>query len=168
MLHTCLVTLISFISYTKVHLIHFVIHFHLIHFIDHSPSHSHLTYLVILTLNRYSTSLSRLSKLGVSLDKVLIRNTYCITWCWTPMVLLLLITLKESQQHLLDHGRPNAAGTQSTNLQLKSNWNVKNYSFPINLLIIVHKPYNSIIHNTIILWHIISQGRIKNNLSLFH
>ena len=38
----CLVTFISFISYIKVHLIHFVIHFHLIHFVYHSPFLSHL------------------------------------------------------------------------------------------------------------------------------
>ena len=82
MSHICLVTFISFISYTKVHLfisyikvqlIHFIIPFHLIHFTDHSPSHSHLSSLVMLLLHRISTSLSlsffnqsRLWKLGVS------------------------------------------------------------------------------------------------------
>ena len=85
-----LVTFISFISYTKVHL--FIsctkvqlIHFHLIHFTDHSPSHSHSPYLVLLILHRISTSLSlsflnqsHLWKLGVSLDKILFRNVYCI------------------------------------------------------------------------------------------
>ena len=51
----------------------------LIHFIDHSPSHLHLLYLVILILYRISTSLSlsffsqsRPWKSGISLDKVLI------------------------------------------------------------------------------------------------
>ena len=60
LLQICLVTFISFISFTKVHLfiscikvqlIHFVIHFHLIHFTDHSPSHSHSPYLVLLMVN---------------------------------------------------------------------------------------------------------------------
>ena len=72
MLYICLATFISFVSYTKVHLIHFI---------DHSPFHSYLPYLVILKLH-YSTSFSlsffnqsRVWKLGVSLDKVLIWNT---------------------------------------------------------------------------------------------
>ena len=90
MLHICFVTFISFISYTKVRL--FIsctkvqlIHFHLIHFTDHSPSHSHSPFLVLLILHRISPSLSlsffnqsRLWKLGVSLDKILFRNIYCI------------------------------------------------------------------------------------------
>ena len=103
-LHICLVTFISFILYNKVHLIRFAIHFHLNDFIDHSPSRSHLPYLVILILHCISTSLSlwffnqsRLWKLGVSLDKVLIWNTYCFIWSWTLMVLLLLVTLQESR-----------------------------------------------------------------------
>ena len=52
LLRICLFPFILFISYTNVHLIHFVIHLHLIHFIDHSPSpsHSNLPYLVILVL----------------------------------------------------------------------------------------------------------------------
>ena len=76
------------------HLIYFIYknlshslrHSRLIHFIDHSPSHSHLLYLIILILHSYSTSLalslfnqSCLWKLGVSLDKFLIWNAYCIT-----------------------------------------------------------------------------------------
>ena len=108
LLHICLVNFISFISYTKVHLIHFVIHFHLIsiyfHFIDHSPSHSHLTYLVILILNHISIALSlplinqfRLWTLAVPLDKVKIWNTYCITWNLSQLVILLLVTSQESQ-----------------------------------------------------------------------
>ena len=107
MLHICLVTFIWFISYTKVNLIHFVINFQFIHFIEHSPSYPHLPYLFILIRHRISTSLSfsffkqsRLLKLGVFLDKVLIWNTYCITWSRTPIVLLLLVTLQESQQLL--------------------------------------------------------------------
>ena len=78
-----------------------------IHFIDYSLPYSHLPYLVILILHSVSISLpfsffiqSCLWKLGVSLDKVLVWNTYCATWSWTPMVLLHLVTLKESQQLL--------------------------------------------------------------------
>ena len=90
MLHICLVTFISFISNAKVHLlisctIIQLIHFHLIHFTDHSLSHSHSRYLVLLILHRISTSLSlsffnqsRLWKLGVSLDKTLIQKIYYI------------------------------------------------------------------------------------------
>ena len=90
LLITYLVTFISFISYTKVHLliscaIVQLIHFHHIYFSDHSQSHSHSPYLVLLILHRISTSVplsflnqSRLWKLGVSLDKILIRNIYCI------------------------------------------------------------------------------------------
>ena len=100
MLNICLATFVSFISYMPeflsfisyaiVQLIHFIINFHLIYFIDHSPSHSHSPYLVILTQYHISTSLSLsffiqsvLWKLGVSLDKVLIWNAYCIIWNWT-------------------------------------------------------------------------------------
>ena len=107
LLHICLVTFIWFILFTKVNLIHFVINFHFIHFIEHSPSYPHLPFLFILIRHRISTSLSfsffkqsSLLKLGVFLDKVLIWNTYCITWSWTPIVLLLLVTLQESQQLL--------------------------------------------------------------------
>ena len=66
MLHICLVTFITFISFTKVHLfiscikvqlIHFVIHFHLIHFTDHISFHSHSPYLPLLIPHRISTSL---------------------------------------------------------------------------------------------------------------
>ena len=88
-----------FISYTKVHLIHFVIHFHLNHFIDHSPTHSHLTHLVILILHHISTSFFFVFQSipapecrSVFTYKVLIWNTYCII-----CVLLLLVTLQESQ-----------------------------------------------------------------------
>ena len=100
MLNICLATFVSFISYMPeflsfisyaiVQLIHFIINFHLIYFIDHSPSHSHSPYLVILTQYHISTSWSLsffiqsiLWKLGVSLDKVLIWNAYCIIWNWT-------------------------------------------------------------------------------------
>ena len=55
-------------------------------------------------LKRYSTSLSIsfvnqscLWKLGMFLDQVLIWNTYCITLSLILMVLLLLVTLQESQ-----------------------------------------------------------------------
>ena len=108
MLHICLVTFISFISYTKVHLFiscnkvqltHSVIHSHLIHFTDHIPSHSHSTYLVLLMLHRISILLylsffkqPRLWKLGVSLDETIIRNIYCIIWSWIVMMLLFLAT----------------------------------------------------------------------------
>ena len=44
LLHICLVTFISFISYIKVHFIYFAIHFYLIHFVDFRPSHPHLPY----------------------------------------------------------------------------------------------------------------------------
>ena len=66
MLHICLVTSISFILQIIVHRIH-------------------IHHVVLLILHRISTSLSlsffrqsRLWKLGVSLDKILIRNIYCI------------------------------------------------------------------------------------------
>ena len=90
MLHICLITFISCISYTKVHLfisctIVQLIHFHLIYFTDHSLSHSHSPYLVLLILHRVSASLtpsffnqSYSWKLGVSLDKILIQNIYYI------------------------------------------------------------------------------------------
>ena len=92
MLHICLVTFISFISFTKIHLfisytrvqlIHFVIRFHLIHFTDDSPFHSHSPYLVLLILHCSLTSLFLSFFLtnphsGVSLDKILIGNIYCI------------------------------------------------------------------------------------------
>ena len=90
-------------------------HFHLIHFTSQSsshsfpsihltyqiPSHSHLPYLVILIPHRISTSsslsffnLSRLWKLGVSLDKFSICRTYCIIRSWTPMVIVLMLLYK--------------------------------------------------------------------------
>ena len=95
LLHIWLVTFISFISYTKVHLMHF----NLIHFIAHSPSHIYHIWLysyyilfqphcLFLFFNQ-----SLLWKLGVSLDKTLILNTYCIIWSWTPKVSLLFFTL---------------------------------------------------------------------------
>ena len=93
-LHICLVTFISFISNTKVQLIHFVIHFHLIHSIDHSLFHSHLPYVLILIWHGILASLSllffnqsHLWKVRVSLDKTLIWN--CNIWGWIRMVLLL-------------------------------------------------------------------------------
>ena len=92
--HICLVTFISFISYTnvnqlisctKVQILHFVIHFHLIDFLHHSTSHSHSPYLVLLILHRISSSLSlscsnqsRLWKLGVPIDNTSTRNINCI------------------------------------------------------------------------------------------
>ena len=103
MLHICLVAFISFISYTKFHLICVVPHFHLIDSIDNSPSNSHIPYLFILILCRYSTSLptsffnqTRLWNLGVFCEKLLIWNTYYIAWSWIPMILLLLITFHKN------------------------------------------------------------------------
>ena len=112
-LHICLVTFIWFISNTEVHLfisctkvqlIHSVIHFYLLHFTDHSLSHSHLPYLVLLILHRIHCipnslylllfNQSRLWKLGVSLDTILIQNMYCIISSWTRMLLLLFRTSK--------------------------------------------------------------------------
>ena len=96
MLNICLATFVSFISYMPEFLSFIsyttvqLIHFHPIYFIDHSPSHSHSPYLVILTQYHISTSWSLsffiqsvLWKLGVSSDKVLIWNGYCIIWNWT-------------------------------------------------------------------------------------
>ena len=91
------------------HLIHFIYQsssiqlctkVQLIHFTNHSPSHSHSPYLVLLILHHISTFLclsfffnqSRLWKPGVSLDETLTQNIYCIIWSWTRMVLLLLVT----------------------------------------------------------------------------
>ena len=34
----------------------------------------------------------KLGELGVSLDKILIRNIYCIIWSWNSIILLLLVT----------------------------------------------------------------------------
>ena len=103
-LHICLVTFISFISFTKVYLFIYVpnsnsfisisfilqiivhlIHIHYIWF---------YSYCIIFQPNCvfHFFNQSRLWKLGVSLDKTLIRNMYCIIWSWTPMVLLLLVT----------------------------------------------------------------------------
>ena len=112
-LHICLVTFIWFISNTEVHLfisctkvqlIHSVIHFYLLHFTYHSLSHSHLPYLVLLTLHRIHRipnslhlllfNQSRLWKPGLSLDKILIQNIYCIISSWTRMLLLLFLTSK--------------------------------------------------------------------------
>ena len=96
MLNICLATFVSFISYMPEFLSFIsyttvqLIHFHPIYFIDHSPSHSHSPYMVILTQYHISTSWSLsffiqsvLWKLGVSSDKVLIWNGYCIIWNWT-------------------------------------------------------------------------------------
>ena len=89
MLYVSLVTFISFISFTKVHLlisctkaqlIHLVIHFYLVNFTDQIPSHSHSPCLVLVILNFWFCSYciahavfyffnqSRLWKLGVSSD----------------------------------------------------------------------------------------------------
>ena len=96
MLYICLVTFIAFISFTKVHLfilcskvqlIHFVIHFHIIHFTDNSPSYSHSSDLVLLILHFISIqrhcvfhffNQSRLRRLVVCSDKILIQNISCI------------------------------------------------------------------------------------------
>ena len=89
MLHIYLVTFTSFIlvtkihlfiSYTKVQLIHFVIGFHLIDFTDHSPSHSHSPYCIVVQLYCvfHFFNQSRHWKRGVSLDKILIGIIYCI------------------------------------------------------------------------------------------
>ena len=60
--------------------------------------------MVILILHHVSIALSlplinqfRLWTLVVPFDKVLIWNTYCITWNLTQMVILLLVTSQESQ-----------------------------------------------------------------------
>ena len=87
-------------------------HFHLIHFTDHSPSHSHSAYVVLLILHRISTSFSLsffsqscLWKLGVSLDKILIRNIYCIMLklnsdgITTPCYLIRIATTGKRLQH---------------------------------------------------------------------
>ena len=124
--HSCILS-------TKVHLIHFIDHSplqknlriwsHLLNilngklqFLSSGPSQSHLPYLVILILHCYSTTLSpllfnqsRLWKLGVSLDKALIWNTYPITWSWTTMVLLLIVNLEESQHPYLHFNNPEYA-----------------------------------------------------------
>ena len=75
MLHICLVTFISFISFTKVQLIHFVIH--LIHF---TASLQHSSYCIVIQPHCvfHVFNQSRLWKLTVFLDKVLMRNMYCI------------------------------------------------------------------------------------------
>ena len=95
LLHICLVIFISFISFTKVHLfilcksnsfissfisISFILQIivHLIH-IHHIWFYScciiFQPYCVFHFFNQ-----TRLWKLGVSLDKILIRNIYCIIW----------------------------------------------------------------------------------------
>ena len=109
MLHICLVTFISFISFTKVHyssfhvtnfntfissfisisfilqkIIHFI-HIHHIWFCSYCIAFQ--PHYVFHFFNQ-----SRLWKRGVSLAKMLIWNIYCIIWSWTPMVLLLLVT----------------------------------------------------------------------------
>ena len=94
MLHICLVTFISFISFisvhlfiscTKVQLINFVIHFHLIHFADivHLIHTDHIwicsyciefqPHCVFHLFNQ-----SRLWKLRVSLDRMF--NIECLIW----------------------------------------------------------------------------------------
>ena len=99
LLHICLVTFISFIYAPKSNSfissfisISFILQIivHLIH-IHHIWFYSYCIifqpYFVFHFFNQ-----SRHWKLGVSLDKTLIRNIYCIIWSWTPMVLLLLVT----------------------------------------------------------------------------
>ena len=92
MLHICLVYFTSFISFTNVHLfilctkvqlIHFVIHFHLIHFTDHLIHIHHVwfySYCIVFQPHCvfHFLNQSRLWKLIVSLDKISIRNIYCI------------------------------------------------------------------------------------------
>ena len=108
MLHICLVTFISFLSFTKVHLFiyapkssSFISSFISISFI--SKIKVHLIHIHHIWLYLYCIifrphcdfhffNQSCLYKLGVSLDKILIQNIYCIMWSWTPMVLLLLVT----------------------------------------------------------------------------
>ena len=108
MLHICLVTFISFLSFTKVHLfiyapksssfissfisISFILKIivHLIH-IHHIWFCSYCIVFEPHCLFHFLYQ-SRLWKLRVSLDKILIRNICCIIWSWTPMVLLFLVT----------------------------------------------------------------------------
>ena len=72
---------ISFILQIIVHLIH--IH----HIWFYSYCIIFQPYCVFHFFNQ-----SRLWKLGVSFDKILVWNIYCIIWSWTLMVLLLLAT----------------------------------------------------------------------------
>ena len=108
MLHICLVTFISFISFTKVHLFiyapkssSFISSFISISFISKIKVHlihiHHIWFYLYCIIFRphcdfHFFNQSCLYKLGVSLDKILIQNIYCIMWSWTPMVLLLLVT----------------------------------------------------------------------------
>ena len=73
---------ISFIPCTKGQLVYFVIYFLLIQFTDHSPSHLHSIhiwfYSYCIVFQPHYVFQSRLWKLGVSLDKILIRNIYCV------------------------------------------------------------------------------------------
>ena len=75
MLHICLVTFISFISFTKVQLIHFVISF-----ILQRRYNIHSSYCIVIQPHCvfHVFNQSRLWKLTVFLDKVLMRNMYCI------------------------------------------------------------------------------------------
>ena len=103
MLHICLVTFISFISYTKVHLIYFVY--------QSAPHLFYWSYSISFTFTRSGYTLPRLHstslslslfnqscfwKLRVPLNKVSIWNTYCITWSWNPLVSLIFVTLLDS------------------------------------------------------------------------
>ena len=106
MLHICLVTFISFTSFTKVNLLiyapksnSFILSFISISFISKIIVHlihiQHIWFYCIIFqphCDFHFFNQSCLWKLGVFLDKILIRNIYCIIWSWTPMVLLLLDT----------------------------------------------------------------------------
>ena len=107
-LHICLVTFISFISFTKVHLFiyapksnSFISSFISISFISKIIVHlihiHHIWFYLYCIIFQphcdfHFFNQSCLYKLGASLDKILIQNIYCIMWSWTPTVLLLLVT----------------------------------------------------------------------------
>ena len=85
LLHICLVTFISFIAFTKVHLFIYVptsnsfilqIIVHLIHI------HHIWFYSCCIIFQPYC----------LWLDKILIQNIYSIIWSWTLMVLVLFVT----------------------------------------------------------------------------
>ena len=101
------IPLVTFISCAKVHLIYFILQSPA-HSLRHSfPSHSSYrsqSFSFTFTISGYTHTASYFNlivssffnqsclwKQGVSLGKVLIWNTYCIIWSWTPMVLLLLV-----------------------------------------------------------------------------
>ena len=88
--------ILSFISiWFILQIIVHLIHFHNIWF---------CSYYIILRPHClfYFFNQSRLWKLRVSLDKILIRNIYCIIWNWTPMVLLSLLLHKNHNTIFID------------------------------------------------------------------